>query len=226
MSMHRLFGLIAALVAVSCLEGVSPASAASSSPLFAPASGQLVVGTSGLTIISLDLPRGEYIDCTSSVFHGLVSSSLLLGNASLRYLGCTSSSTTKSGCPVEGLTGGLPGLLSTETLHGILGLILPSGETGILLLPVTGTAFIGIEGNECTFSALILGSLIGLLTPVGTRSTTGKIIFSLSGGTPVNRSIDLTHGLGRVTSKLVYFSFLVGVEQTQSLTFSVPTEVT
>ncbi len=114
----------------------------------------------------------------------------------------------------------------TNTLHGILGLILPNKATGILFLPVASKVFVELEENECTPPTKVTGNVAGEITPVGVHTTTGKTIFTLVAGVQGIKDIDLTHGLGLVKPELVAFGEPSALSQTEEVESTVAVEVT
>jgi hypothetical protein len=228
MRIIRLASLVlVAVVAMGCAV-VSSAAAFSSNPLFNPATGQSVrsVG-SGNAILAY---AGNTIQCTAhQTVSGTVSNALLIGNVVLHYLGCSATVTTSgvTGCSVKSVGAPAENLVLTTTLHGILGLLLPSNETGILFLPVAGKTFVTFaqsqkEGKVCTAGSLLEGSVAALISPVGVSQTTGTLT-TLAVAKP---AIDLTHSLGTVTAKLSDFGETATQAQTDDVTFGVDTEVT
>jgi hypothetical protein len=228
MKVVRLAGLAIVAVLAVGLTAVSSASAIPL-PLFAPANGQLVSSTSGTSTLSAG---ANVITCPSSVFHGFVLSSLLIGNAQIHYLGCTAVGTSGSGCPVNSVGATEEGLILTQTIHGILGLILPSGEIGVLFLPTSAKVFVKLAEStskttaKCTPTTTVEGSVVGLIEPVGKSSKTGKLIFAVSNKKQAIKSIDLTHNLGNVEPELLAFSVTSQYEQTNLVEFAEATEVT
>jgi hypothetical protein len=236
MKIVRLAGLV--LVAVVAMSFAAVSSASAVEPLFKPKGGAFpvgVTGTSGVSILTAN--NGvDIIKCEKDVFSGSVVSSLLIGKAVVHYLNCFSSANGGTTfCPIN--TPGAPaGLILTNTLHGILGLILPSRETGILFLPVVGKTFVSLEEAEsttakCTIEATISGNVAGLVTPTGKLQTTGEVIFTKEAGTGVGNEaildIDLTHGLGLVKPQLTAFLGTgATLEQTEAVTFAEAVEVT
>jgi hypothetical protein len=207
---------------------VTVATAAPPNPLFLPV-GQTVNGVSGAT--KLTAP-GVFIECKKDALTGnaTVASLLLIANIVLHYLECESG-------PVDGITlkctsiknpNGKPGLILTNTLHGILGLILPSKGIGLLVLPVDGKTWFELAKTEnanlelCSKATIVTGNAVGVIEPIGTHQLTGKLIFS----SPNPTDFDITHGLGLLEPELSGFSTSVNVEQTEELTFGEPTEVT
>jgi hypothetical protein len=227
MKIARLAGLVLFAVAAMSLAAVSSASA--KEPLFSPASGQLVIGISELSILFAD--NGvDIVHCEKDVFHGFVDSSLLIGEAFVHYLECESSGNGGvTFCPVNSL-GAAEGLILTNELHGVLGLILPSRETGILFLPQQkGKSFVELAANSCTPETAVSGNVAGLITPTGKLQTTGKVIFEKEPGPGFSEEIldiDLTHGLGLVKPQLTAFTSNATLSQLENVTFAVATEVT
>jgi hypothetical protein len=216
--------MLCAIVAISV---VAVSSASATEPLFKPV-GAAVTGDSGLAQLIAN-GGAEKIDCLGSTFTGVIQNSLLLGNGRLRYLNCTSSGSGGSNCPIRSSNTTTEGLIITNTLHGILGLILPSKETGILFLPQGGSIFLTLEENACTVLTKVTGNVAGLVEPVGVSSTTGKVIFEKEAGPGNNQAIldiDLTHGLGLVRPAFVLFSTTATLTQLGLVTFSEATEVT
>jgi hypothetical protein len=231
MKIARLAGLVFVAVMAVSLAVASTASAIPL-PLFAPVEGQLVSATSGTSILT---GGGDVISCTSSVFHGFVLSSLLIGNAQIHYLGCTA--TGEAGtvkCTIKSKAAGSgEGLILTNTVHGILGLVLPSGAIGILFLPTSTSSKVFVEleeskngASKCTPATKVEGDIIGGISPIGVSSKTGKTTFALSNKKQEDREIDLTHGLGHVEAELIAFSATSTLSQENLVTFAIATEVT
>jgi hypothetical protein len=220
MRIVRLVSLALLVVGALGLAAASTAGAATN-PLFTPATGQAILGTSGLSFLTGD-NGAQTVDCQKDVFSGTVSSSLLLGNVVVHYLECTSENTAlKCTAKVSSLGEGIPsGLIVTKTLHGILGLILaPAGTSvgvAILLLPVGGKTFVELASNSCTEETAVSGNVGGEITPVGTSQKTGKTVFATSGGKESIKDIDLTHGLGLVVPKLTAFTTEATLAQTEN----------
>jgi hypothetical protein len=213
--------VVVALLAVSAL-GLATASTAgaSTNPLFTPVTGQAILGTSGLSLLTGDNGT-ETVDCQKDVFSGVVANALLLGGIIVHYLECTSEKKGTAPCTAKVNSEGAPsGLIVTATLHGILGLILspPLTSVGvaILLLPVKGKEFLNLESNGCTELSAVSGNIAGEITPVGTSQKTGKTIFATVGGKQAIKDIDLTHGLGLVVPKITAFTTEATLEQTEN----------
>jgi hypothetical protein len=228
MRITRLAGLALVAMLAMGLVVASGATAASSNPLFLPI-GQAVNGTSGVSTLTA---FGTIIECKKNVLTGgaTVSSSLLIANIVVHYLECQSGPEGSSlRCTsIKNLSGGTPGLLVTNTLHGILGLILPRKEIGLLVLPVASKIWFELAetknaaGELCSKETKVAGNIVGLIEPVGRHQTTGKLIF-----TPPNPTdFDLTHGLGLVEPGLTLFSASANLSQTEEVTFGESTEVT
>jgi hypothetical protein len=146
----------------------------------------------------------------------------------VHYLGCESLSTPTSTvkCQVnsKGSTGGL---ILTNTLHAILGLILPSKRTGALFLPQSGATLVELEQSlPCTVATKITGNVVGELAPIGVDQVTGKTSFTLTAGVASVKDFDLTHGLGLVKPELNAFGEPAALSQTVETETSVATEIT
>jgi hypothetical protein len=227
MHVGRLVSLtVLGVVAVTLLAAAS-ASAASRNPLFTPVSQQTVRGEGGAITLSAG---ALVIACESNhVISGNVNNSLLIGGIVLHYLGCKyTKGEHESGCPANSTNTTGEGLILTDTLHAILGILLPSSETGILFLPQTSGSFFTLppaqkNGESCGPAASVSGSIAASITPIeksqvnGTVKVTHKEI----------QEVDLTHGLGPVKAKLIWFFGEAAIlEQTDSIVFGVATEVT
>jgi hypothetical protein len=221
MKIARLACLMSAAIMAMSLLAASAASA--TEPLFKPASGQSFTGVSGTAIMSVS---GNVFKCEKSSSTGAVTSSLLVGNIVVHFLGCVSSGNTKANCTVKSTNTTVEGLILTTTLHGILGLILPSGETGLLLLPISGKRFLTLAENACTVESALTGSIAGLVEPVGKSQTTGTLKFALNASGKNIEKIDLTHGLGLRQPELNFFSGAATLVLTVANTYGVATEIT
>jgi hypothetical protein len=226
MKIARLAGLILVAVAALCLGVASTASASAENPLFNFLPGTDIVGTSGTSIL---YGGGRLVLCLKDVFSGEVSNSLLIGDADVHYLECVSLATPQSAthCAVNS-PGASSGLILTHTLHGILGLILPSKRTGILFLPLGNSIFVELEKNACTELTKVTGNVAGELEPIGSLQKTGKTFFTLTPATGFAsiKDIDLTHGLGLVKPEIVAFGEPGGLSQTETTESEMAFEIT
>ncbi|MGD1056101.1 MAG: hypothetical protein ABR992_01670, partial [Solirubrobacteraceae bacterium] len=121
MKLARLTGLM--LVAIFAMSLIAASAAMAGAPEFKP-TGASITGTSGTAILSAN-SGAETVTCEKDSTTGTVSSATLAGNILVHFLGCTSTGTGGSNCAVNSPGGG-EGLILTNTLHGILGLVLPS----------------------------------------------------------------------------------------------------
>lgn len=225
MGIIRLAALVLLAAVGVGLAVVASASAFSSNPLFTPASGQSVTGEGGASTLKA---AGLEISCSQShVVSGSVASGLLIGGVVIHYLECTfTKGEAESGCPAKSVVGG-EGLILTTTLHGILGLLLPSNVTGVLFLPVSSKTITTLAaaskgGKACGPESKVEGNVAAEVSPVGTSQASDKITILDT----VKPAIDLTHGLGKVTAKLTAFGETATLEQSECLAFGVATEVT
>jgi hypothetical protein len=223
MKMVRLSGLLLVAVVALGLVAVSSAFAAGENPLFKPANGQSVTGTGGLSILTTGVLK---VDCAKNVIvSGSVANSLLIGGVVIHYLECKyTSGEETSGCTAKSVGGG-EGLILTTTLHGILGLLLPTKQTAVLFLPQSGKVFTTFALAEkekliCGPETKVTGNVNAVVEPTGSSQLTGKVIVTTL------KDIDLTHGLGLVSANLVAFSQNSTLEQSDSVTFGEKTEVT
>jgi hypothetical protein len=223
MKIARLAGLM--LVAVFAMSLVV-ASVAMAEPEFVPATGTFS-GDSGTSILSAD--NGiDVVTCATNVASGSKTSSTTVGGVIVHFLNCKASGETKSGCTVKS-AGAAEGLIVTNTLDGILGLILPkpaSGSgVGLLLLPSSGSIFVTLAGNACTEETAITGTVAGEVLPIKSPQTTGKLTFNGTGSKANIKGFDPSVGAAK-TAKLVAFSFEASQTTAELLTFSATTEVT
>jgi hypothetical protein len=152
----RLAGLLSVVVLAVSLSSVVAASAAESSdPLFLAASGNpvgaSVVGLSGPSTLTV-AAGGRSITCQKDVATGTITSTVLLGKVIVHYLECTMAvqgpklgpqKLALRNVPIKSVGSEGEGLILTNELHGILGLILSPAplDTGILFLPTNGKIF-------------------------------------------------------------------------------------
>jgi hypothetical protein len=226
MKIARLAGL--ALLASMAMGLVLVSAASATEPLFNPI-GATILGDSQLPTLRAN-NGAEVVHCQESHTFGKILNTLLIGNVVIHYLNCTSSGSKGSNCAVNSIGAEKgSGLILTNTLHGILGLILPSKETGLLFLPVLGKTFVELEENGCTIETAVSGSVAGLVEPLNTKTIKGWVLFEREPGPGNNQAIldiDLTHGLGLVAPRLTAFSTTATQTQLELITFSAETEVT
>jgi hypothetical protein len=219
---------IATLVACGITAALSAGPAAAfAGPQFNPASGVTLSGTGGASLFRFD-NQTEEVRCTANTASGVVSSATLAGGVVIKFTGCTSSSPTKADCSVSSKTSGGPaGTITTATLHGVLGTILPSRVAGLLLLPATSKKWYTLLGNECTVEAQTTGNVAGVYEPLGHSQSTGKLIFTTkaAGAEQEVRDFDPSTG-GLVVPEFVSFGATGTWELTESLTYSPNLEVT
>ena len=215
-----------AVVALS-LVSVSAASAGSGNPLFSPVLQQSANGVSGVSTLKSN--AGDIVVCLKDSASGTITSSLLVGKVFVHYLECTAKEKEGAAttCTIKSVGAPEEGLIITAELHGLLGLILPSLETGILFLPTSGSIFVELAESKnttgkCTPETTVTGSVAGLVTPLNTLSSTGLIVFPKE----AIKTIDLTHGIGSRKPELVAFTSTSTLEQDEQIAYGVATEVT
>jgi hypothetical protein len=169
--------------------------------------------------------------CSANTTTGTISSATLAGGVTVDFTGCKSSGKSKAGCTVKSTNTSNAGLIITNTLHGVLGLILAKGTgsgVALLLLPVANHEFVNIAENECTITTAVEGSVAGEVNPVGKSQTTGTLTFlpSTTAGTEGEsiKTVDLSTG-GSAKPELEAFALPASQETTESLTFSASTEI-
>jgi hypothetical protein len=162
MKVIRLAGL--ALVAVSA-TGLMVASAASAatSYLFSSSSiGSIALGLS----LAGTLKSGEkdFIVCANDKSEAKIASVHLLGPFDITFSGCKSSSNGgETYCTLKSTNVTTEGVILTETVHALLGTVLPSELAGLLVLPTASRKFFTFAENACTIRASVEGSIAGLL---------------------------------------------------------------
>jgi hypothetical protein len=166
----------------------------------------------------------ETVTCSSGTGSGEVAAAKEIGQLVLHFTGCTSSGATKSGCSVKSIGATAEGLISTQTLRGLLGLVLPGSTVGLLLLPSSGKKVTALAGNGCTVETTVTGSVAGELSPVGRSQTTGKLVLSTTGGKQNITDIDIEGGL--VKPELVAFATTASETASYAISYATAIEVT
>jgi hypothetical protein len=224
MKVVRLSGL--ALVAVLAMS-LMIASVASAAPIFTP-TGATLTGTSGVGKLEA---AGETVTCETDVSGGTVTSATLIGGIVVHFLGCSAKTSTGGTCTVKSTNTTASGLILTNTLHGVLGLILPvpappASDVALLLLPVSGGTFVTLVGSgTCVETTKVQGNVAGTLEPVGVSQKTGKLVLTGSNGKESITDVDLSTG-GLVIPNLQAFGSTATETTTEGYTLSVATEVT
>jgi hypothetical protein len=216
-----------ALVAIFAMSLAVASSASAIGPLFLP-TGQTFTGISGRSVLE---GGGEKVVCESDASSGTITSSTLAGGILVHFLGCSGTGATGAKCTVKSTNTTVVGLILTNTLHGVLGLILPKPTSGsdvaLVLLPVSGKAFVTLVGSPstaCVETTKVSGSVAGLAEPVGTLLLTGTLKFAQTSGVQNITEVDLTTG-GSVKPELTAFGSTATEETTESITYSKATEV-
>jgi hypothetical protein len=224
MKVFRLSGLVVVAVLAVSLMVVSVASAA---PVFTP-TGATLTGTSGVSEFEA---AGETLTCEKDTLGGTVTSATLMGGIVVHYLGCSAKTTGGATCTVKSTNTTAAGLILTNTLHGVLGLILPvptppASDVALVLLPISGSTFWSMVGSgTCIETTKVQGSVAGTLEPVGVSQTTGKLVLTSSGGKESITDVDLSTG-GLVAPELTSFGSSMTETTTEGYTLSKATEVT
>jgi hypothetical protein len=135
--------------------------ASAGSYLFATAS----IGTSflGVGLVSLLRFGKNELTCTDDHSEGRIDSVHLLGPFDITFLGCkVSTNEGREFCTIKSV-GAAEGVILTHTLHALLGLVLPSGLGGLLLLPTSSDKWFTAASTKCSVEAVGEGVLAGLL---------------------------------------------------------------
>jgi hypothetical protein len=224
MKVVRLSGL--ALVAVLAMS-LMIASVASAAPVFTP-TGATLTGTSGVGTLEA---AGEVVKCETDTAGGTVTSATLIGGIVVHFLGCSAKTVAGGTCTVKSTNTTAAGLILTNTLHGVLGLILPvptppASDVALVLLPISGSTFVTLVGSgTCVETTKVQGSVAGVLSPVGVSQTTGKLVLTGSAGKESITDVDLSTG-GLVAPELKAFGSSASEQTEENYTLSKATEVT
>jgi len=218
-TLTRLAGLVRlAILAVGLMASAS-----------ASATGYLLLPV-GALVLALSLPGrltiGEYtIECSSDRFTTEIASVHLIGPFRGDLNGCTASSRSDSDCPANSV-GAASGLISTTTLHALIGLGLPGDSPTLLVLPATGKKLATLaastnKAGTCTPESAAVGTVAGLLLQtVGTKTT--KALIDFVPNDP--QTIDLPLG-GTVTPEIEVFAALGALEAQVHLLYDTPAEL-
>ncbi len=192
-------------------------------PAFNPATTQKLTAVSKDTTL-YDAGSTELIVCETGSIDGEITSAMLVGNIVMHYSGCNSigpfgprditCEANSVGAPSE--------LILTNTLHGVLGLILPSKSPGLLLLPISGKTVVTLEHDGCLGEAAMTGNIAALITPIATKATKGILNFAISSDKPEIADIETLVGL--ITPKLTIRGE-AALEQEDEVTFEKEVEV-
>jgi hypothetical protein len=221
MRIVRLAGIALAAVLVLSLGAVAAASAME--PLFSER-GISITGDSHLTVL---IAGTNIIDCLESHFTGEITTIHLIEHEVIHYLGCTSTGAGGANCPVNSV-GAAEGLILTNPLHGLLGLILPNDKIGILFSSVSppGTTLITtLAKNVCTAQTPITGNVAGLIEPVGVLTLTGNILFYPGGILHIDLAESDSLKAGLLHPSLLVFGTSATLTQLQLLTYNRRVEV-
>jgi hypothetical protein len=187
------FRLASLTFAIVLALGLIAASTAFAEPEFNPTGGAFNGEGVGSSVFTAST---NSIECTTNKSTGTIASATLVGGIVVTFTGCKSNGSGGSGCTTKS-TSGAAGEIITNTLHGVLGLILPKGSgtgVGLLLLPVTTKKWYTLASTQCTGASEVLGNLAGEFAEVGAgmELVTNKLTFLASGGTESIKDFDLS----------------------------------
>jgi hypothetical protein len=209
------------LVAILAM-GLAVASVASAAPEFTP-TGATVTGTSGVSVLTAGT---NIVTCQKDTLGGgKVTSATLVGGITVHYLECVGKSSTGT-CPVMSPGAPAENLILTNTLHGVLGLILPETGSGValVLLPLE-LGFVTLLGS-CITKTTVEGDVAGEVSPVGKSVETGTVTLAVPSGKQAIKDVDLSTG-GLIAPKLSAFGVTTATEETtEQIEYSKSTEVT
>jgi hypothetical protein len=222
MRIARLAGMVAISLVV---IGIATTSTALALPEYSTTKVKLTATTG---IVKTVLNNGtETFECAKSVFEGgEIVTKFLVGPLRLHFLECKSSGAGGSGCTLKSV-GASEGLILTNSLHSFL--VLQQLSTGAhvtwwLLLPVTGNLFTTLASTK---GMTVIGQLGGAITPLKSKQTTGKVVFTAAGQ---NLALGEEFEGGEVGTHeykgLTAFTTNATVETEASITFAKAVEVT
>jgi len=218
----RLAGV--ALIATLAMSLVSVAAASAALPEFKPASGTFKTLTLGNTTVAAG---GNTLTCSHITGSGEITGAMSVGKVLVKFTGCKAENVSKATCVVRSSSGGT-GEIDTETLNGLLGLILATvgdftSDVGLYLFPASGTVFTNLQGS-CITTSKVTGSIAGEVTPIGTLTLIGKLRLGATGGKQNITTIDLLGGV--MEPELAFFGSVATVTLENDTTLNVKTEVT
>jgi hypothetical protein len=227
MKTTRLIGLL--LVAILATGCIVASTASASLPEFSVLpTNKAVSGLSGLGLL-ITPPTVRH--CTADHFIGVFSSRHGFVYVWL-FLNCTIIVGGKT-CTIKSVGAPQEGLVETNTLNGLLGLVKTteaSSGVGLLVQPTTGRVFTTLaESAACeTPETAIEGSIAGEYSPVGKLQATAKLVFSpttAKGNKPKIKEIVVLSGT--VKPKLTAFGALEAAEENiEELVYTGSVEVT
>lgn len=225
MKLARLFSIM--LIAVFAVAAIV-ASSASAIPLFTlPITKRGFTSSSGLAKLRVPSLKIE-IDCATSTGAGVIVDDDAV-SFKLHFLTCNAFTNGKGPCTIKN-PGGAAGLIQTNLLTGLLGLLHePAGHAGILFEPGPGTTgifttFAKIEkSTECEEhpESTVEGNVAGEFEPTGKKSTTGKITLAPTSATGKQKVTLILTLAGIIKPKLLSFG---AVESTQEINSTITFE--
>jgi hypothetical protein len=180
MKIARLF--ILALVAASAASTMATSTAAAIPKFKLPITLRGFTASSSTSVIRIPTAAAITITCGRDLLSGTIIDDDEV-DARIHFLGCTLMHGTEGPCEINSF-GGTNGLIITELLTGLLGLLhSPNGGAGILLAPKAPPHIVELEATACnTPEATLDGNVAGLFSPTSKLQTTAKIVISTSGG--------------------------------------------
>jgi hypothetical protein len=177
MKTARLFSIV--FVVVGSLSATL-VSAASAIPKFKlPITKRGFIALSGTSIIRTPSEKDTLV-CSSAQAPGTILSDDEV-DLRIHYLGCSLEQGSSGPCTIKD-PGGTAGLLITNLLLGLLGLLhSPEGAAGILVEPKSGHTFFTLAATETpcsTTESSFEGSFAGLFAPTGKLSATALIVIA------------------------------------------------
>jgi len=225
MKLARLFGTV--LVAVFAISALFVSAAFAGDPEFTMLpSVKTFTGVSGLGVLR---SATNNVDCLSDENTGEITTMDEVGNIVVIFHGCKEYTHAGVFCStIKSTNETTEGLIKTNTLRGLLGLIDPGKAAGLLLEPVKGIFLDLAEESGCaTPETAVEGSVAGAYSPTGVLQRTGLLTFepSTAGGNKQTIKEILVLG-GLVKPKLSSFVIAESSEETDdTITYAENVEV-
>jgi hypothetical protein len=228
MKIARLVGV--ALVVVFAVSAMVAATASAAIPKFTlPITKRGITATSGTSILRTPSEK-DVVTCSSSNAPGTI-----LGDdeidTKITYSNCSLEQGTAGPCTIKSVGAAGSNEIVTGLLLGLLGeLKSPAGAAGILFEPKSGHVFLTLSATTSPCSTpetAIEGSVAGLLTPTGKKSTTGLITVTPVSATGKQEVTEITTLGGLIKPKLLAFAAAESTQQQEaSVKFEEAVEVT
>jgi hypothetical protein len=221
-------GVLLTIVAVVAMSVVTAASASAALPEFKPVPAKKKFTSTSGTVTWTFNGGTETMTCTKSSAAGELTGAKTLGKLVVKFTGCTSTGTGKSGCATRSKNATNEGEIVTNALGGELGTVSTKEATsgvGLLLKPETGSTWTETVANECLHEGKLTGSLAAEVATIGKKQVTNKLVIGTSGFGQKIREITLDSGK-LAEPELAMWAARITVAGTEEVTFEEALEVT